>query len=80
MLYTLSIMSESAPKFEGWMGLDRDSAKGKMVWQKFQPKTWEESDLDIRITHCGICASDLCVLRSGWVGDTISGRLLVRSR
>ncbi|KAI9927142.1 hypothetical protein ASPWEDRAFT_122345 [Aspergillus wentii DTO 134E9] len=59
-------MSESAPKFEGWMGLDRDSAKGKMVWQKFQPKAWEESDLDLRITHCGICASDLCVLRSGW--------------
>ncbi|TPR10608.1 Glyoxalase/Bleomycin resistance protein/Dioxygenase family protein [Aspergillus niger] len=59
-------MSESTPKFEGWMGLDKESARGQMVWQSFEPKTWEESDVDIRITHCGVCASDICVLRSGW--------------
>jgi hypothetical protein len=60
-------MSDHALSFEGWMGPDRDSAKGQMVWQKFEPKKWEETDVDIRITHCGVCASDLCVLRSGWV-------------
>ncbi|PYH79005.1 GroES-like protein [Aspergillus uvarum CBS 121591] len=59
-------MSESTPKFEGWMGLDRESARGQMVWQSFKPKTWEESDVDIRISHCSVCASDNCVLRSGW--------------
>ncbi|CAG8089439.1 unnamed protein product [Penicillium salamii] len=59
-------MSEPPPRFEGWMGLDKESARGQMVWQSFEPKTWEESDVDIRITHCGVCASDICVLRSGW--------------
>jgi hypothetical protein len=31
-----------------------------------QPKTFEDTDVDIAITHCGICASDLHTLRSGW--------------
>ncbi|KAI9707947.1 MAG: hypothetical protein M1820_004366 [Bogoriella megaspora] len=55
-----------APKFEGWMGLDSSSAEGKMVWQAYEPKKWEETDIDIRITHCGICGSDVHTLRSGW--------------
>lgn len=49
------------------MGLDPSSAEGNMVWQEFEPKTWEETDVDIKITHCGICGSDLHTLRSGWV-------------
>jgi alcohol dehydrogenase (NADP+) len=56
----------SAPyKFAGWMGLDKDSVQGKMVWQEFEPKTWTEDDVDIKVTHCGICGSDLHTLRSG---------------
>jgi hypothetical protein len=54
-------------KFHGWMGLDKEAAKGKMVWQEYEPKTWTEDDVDIKITHCGICGSDLHTLRSGWV-------------
>lgn len=54
-------------KFQGWMGLDKDADKGKMVWQEYEPKTWTEDDVDIKITHCGICGSDLHTLRSGWV-------------
>lgn len=54
-------------KFRGWMGLDKDSVKGKMVWQEYEPKTWTEADIDIKVTHCGVCASDLHTLRSGWV-------------
>ncbi|KAF9761313.1 hypothetical protein IL306_003864 [Fusarium sp. DS 682] len=53
-------------KFEGWMGEDERSAEGNMVWQEYEPKKWEETDVDIRITHCGICGSDIHVLRSGW--------------
>ena len=53
-------------KFQGWMGLDKDSADGKMKFQSYEPKTWEETDVDIKITHCGICGSDLHTLRSGW--------------
>jgi D-arabinose 1-dehydrogenase-like Zn-dependent alcohol dehydrogenase len=54
-------------KFEGWVGLDASSADGNMQWQEFEPKPWEETDVDIKITHCGICGSDLHTLRSGWV-------------
>lgn len=39
-----------------------------MVWREFQPKAWEETDVDIKVTHSGICGSDLHTLRSGWVG------------
>ena len=54
-------------KFEGWCGLGPEAGKGKMVWQEFEPKPWEETDVDIKVTHCGICGSDLHTLRSGWV-------------
>lgn len=40
-----------------------------MTWGTYGPKPWEETDVDIPITHCGVCGSDLHVLRSGW-GET----------
>lgn len=42
-------------KFQGWMGLDK-KAIGNMKWQEFEPKTWEETDVDIKITHSGFVA------------------------
>lgn len=54
-------------KFTGWLGLDSRAADGKMVWGEFTPKQWEETDVDIRITHCGVCGTDMHTLRSGWV-------------
>jgi alcohol dehydrogenase (NADP+) len=54
-------------KFEGWLGLDKNADKGEMVWKEFTPKKWEETDIDIKITHSGICGTDLHTLRSGWV-------------
>ena len=53
-------------KFQGWMGLDRSAVDGNMKHQEFEPKAWEETDVDIQITHCGICGSDIHTLRSGW--------------
>jgi D-arabinose 1-dehydrogenase-like Zn-dependent alcohol dehydrogenase len=53
-------------QFQGWVGLDKN-AVGNMKWQTFEPKPWEETDVDIKITHCGICGSDLHTLSSGWV-------------
>jgi alcohol dehydrogenase (NADP+) len=53
-------------KFQGWLGLDKTAAQGKMVWREYTPKPFEETDVDIKITHCGICGSDLHTLRSGW--------------
>ena len=57
-------------KFQGWMGLDKDSYKGNLKYQEYEPKTWTETDIDIKISHCGICGSDLHTLRSGW-GPTL---------
>jgi alcohol dehydrogenase (NADP+) len=55
--------------FKGWMGLDKSSAEGNMVWQDFPKDTikpFAETDVDIQVTHCGICGSDLHTLSSGW--------------
>lgn len=60
-------MAATDYKFEGWVGLDEKSSEGNMVWQQYDPKPWEETDVDIQITHSGVCGSDIHVLRSGWV-------------
>lgn len=66
-----TMATNQEPNFEGWMGLDKNSAQGNMVWQKFpNPKKFEETDVDIQISHCGICGSDIHTLRSGW-GPTL---------
>lgn len=54
-------------KFEGWLGLDSQSVQGNMVWREFEPKPWEETDVDIQVTHSAICGTDIHMLRSGWV-------------
>lgn len=53
-------------EFWGWLGKGPEAVNGKMEWAKFEPKTWTEDDVDIQVTHCGICGSDLHTLRSGW--------------
>ncbi len=53
-------------KFEGWLGHDKKAAEGNMQWGSYEPKKWSEDDIDIEISHCGICGSDLHTLRSGW--------------
>lgn len=68
--------------FKGWLGYDKDSAAGNMKWEAFEPKPFAEDDIDIKVSHCGICGSDLHTLRSGWgkvlypvcVGHEIVGR------
>ncbi|KAH7120217.1 NADP-dependent alcohol dehydrogenase [Dactylonectria estremocensis] len=56
--------------FQGWMGLSPEAVKGKMEWQSFEPKVWKEDDVDIQITHCGVCGSDTHTLSSGWKATT----------
>ncbi|KAI9848330.1 MAG: hypothetical protein M1837_000594 [Sclerophora amabilis] len=60
------MVADTDYKFQGWMGLEPDSANGQMKWQQFEPKTWSENDVDIKVTHCGVCGSDIHTLRSGW--------------
>jgi alcohol dehydrogenase (NADP+) len=42
-------------KFQGWLGKDKNSVEGKMIWGDFEPKKWSEDDVDIEIECCGIC-------------------------
>ncbi|GAA5939238.1 hypothetical protein JCM3775_007165 [Rhodotorula graminis] len=55
-------------KFEGWNALDKDSVKGNMVWQEYEPKAFADDDVDIKIMYCGVCASDIHTISGGW-GD-----------
>ncbi|KAL8826463.1 MAG: hypothetical protein Q9170_007396 [Blastenia crenularia] len=57
-------MEKNEDVFHGWMATD---AASPMRYQAFKPKTWEETDVDIKISHCGVCASDLHSMRSGWI-------------
>lgn len=50
--------------FRGWMAHGRGTP---LRYTGFRPKEWEETDVDIAVECCGVCASDLHVLRSGWV-------------
>ncbi|KAF2099844.1 GroES-like protein [Rhizodiscina lignyota] len=53
-------------KFQGWLGFSADSVNGNLRWSTYTPKPWEETDIDIKVTHCGVCATDISTLRSGW--------------
>lgn len=59
-------------KFEGWVGEDPTAVNGEMVWKEFEPKPWEETDIDIKVTHCGMCGTDLHFLRNGFVRTCLS--------
>ncbi|KAE8843042.1 hypothetical protein HRS9139_02339 [Pyrenophora teres f. teres] len=52
--------------FEGWAGHDPDCVNGNLKWETYEPKPWSEDDVDIQISHCGVCGSDIHTLRSGW--------------
>lgn len=58
--------ANTTPAFEGWVAHDASSAEGNMKWGPFEPKEFEESDIEFAITHCGVCGSDIHTLRSGW--------------
>lgn len=51
-------------RFQGWLGFDADSVNGRMKWGEFEPKLWTEDDVDIEISHCGMCGSDVHLLAS----------------
>ncbi|GJN94742.1 hypothetical protein Rhopal_007834-T1 [Rhodotorula paludigena] len=59
-------MSNNNYKFEGWQALGTDSIEGKLEWREYEPKAFAEDDVDIKITHCGVCASDLHTISGGW--------------
>ncbi|KAF2133041.1 GroES-like protein [Dothidotthia symphoricarpi CBS 119687] len=74
----------SPAQFHGWLGHDAKAAEGNMTWSPFTPKPFNAIDIDIKISHCGICGSDIHTLRSGWgkthypicVGHEVVGHVL----
>jgi len=59
-------MTSSPLEFHGWIGRDKTAAQGTMTWSAFPPKPFHEIDVDVKISCCGICGSDVHTLRSGW--------------
>ncbi|KAJ5730960.1 8-hydroxygeraniol dehydrogenase [Penicillium malachiteum] len=55
--------SDPAKTFSGWVAHD---ATSPLTYTTFEPKPFTETDIEIRITHCGICGTDVHTLRSGW--------------
>ncbi|KAJ6084526.1 8-hydroxygeraniol dehydrogenase [Penicillium sp. IBT 16267x] len=55
--------SSPAKEFKGWVAHD---AINPLKFTTFSPKPFTETDIEIRVTHCGICGSDVHTLRSGW--------------
>lgn len=76
--------ASSTYSFEGWVARDPSSLKGGMKWESYEPKRFEDGDIDIEISHCGVCASDLAHLGSTWkeadypivVGHEIVGQVV----
>ena len=46
----LSFTMSTDYQFQGWMGLDKSADKGNMKWQEYEPKKWEETDVDIQVS------------------------------
>jgi alcohol dehydrogenase (NADP+) len=70
-------------KFEGWVAHDKTAVEGKLVWEEYKVKEFKPTDIEMDIICCGICASDIHTLRSGWgpsdyptvVGHEIVGKV-----
>lgn len=56
-------MTSPAKDFHGWVAHD---SKSPLTYTTFTPKPFTPTDIEIRITHCGICGTDVHTLRSGW--------------
>ncbi|KAE8146729.1 Afadin and alpha-actinin-binding-domain-containing protein [Aspergillus avenaceus] len=49
--------------FKGWVSHNTTDA---LTYTTYTPKPFTASDIEVAITHCGICGTDIHTLRSGW--------------
>ncbi|KAB8227436.1 hypothetical protein ETB97_009924 [Aspergillus alliaceus] len=49
--------------FKGWVA---HNATSPLTFTTFNPKPFAETDIEVAISHCGICGTDIHTLRSGW--------------
>ncbi|KAK9897902.1 putative alcohol dehydrogenase [Cystobasidium minutum MCA 4210] len=52
--------------FTGWCAVDEKAADGGLVSKPFEPKPWDEDDVEMKVLYCGICGSDYSWLSSEW--------------
>ncbi|RBR25423.1 uncharacterized protein FIESC28_01860 [Fusarium coffeatum] len=55
----------SPTKFEGWVA-EKPTSEQDLVWSEYDMKPFEETDIEIRITHCGVCGTDNHTAQNGW--------------
>ncbi|TDL15755.1 GroES-like protein [Rickenella mellea] len=73
-------MSPAQKTFRGYAVTDAKKWSDFTVVE-YPSKNWEETDVEVAITHCGVCGSDVHTLSSGWgqietpivVGHEIAG-------
>lgn len=63
-------MTDEAPTTtEGWLAFDKQATDGQMQWQEFPLRPFETTDVDIEVSHCGVCGSDIHAMQDSWVRD-----------
>ena len=60
-------MAQVPEQFTGYGATSAEEWKNLQP-MKFDPKPFEEYDVDIEIDWCGVCGSDLHTLSNGWQG------------
>ncbi|KAF5024559.1 hypothetical protein F66182_3322 [Fusarium sp. NRRL 66182] len=53
-------------KFEGWVA-EGSIKKEKMAWKEYDMKPFQDTDIEIRITHCGVCGTDNHTAQDIWI-------------
>ncbi|EKM52138.1 uncharacterized protein PHACADRAFT_151139 [Phanerochaete carnosa HHB-10118-sp] len=56
---------QSGLEFKGYALVDPENFTELQV-KTFKPKPFEDDDIEIVITHCGVCGSDVHTLKQGW--------------
>ncbi|OJJ48112.1 hypothetical protein ASPZODRAFT_92382 [Penicilliopsis zonata CBS 506.65] len=54
---------EPASVFHGWVA---HNATDPLKYTTFTPKPFTDSDIEIQVSHCGVCGTDVHTIRSGW--------------
>merc|ERR1712225_94696 len=79
---SLHIFTVNLPKHSHQVAMAQTSFKGYAIhdtkkWTDFQvvdfqPKRMEDYDVEIKITYCGVCGSDVHTITGGWSEDIIT--------
>lgn len=52
-----------------WVAHDNHAIKDGLVWEDLALRSAEDTDVDIEVTHCGICGTDTHTITNAYVID-----------